>query len=517
MKQTMKEVARSGRRMKKMRLSRNQGDSIDSTMIFCACLFGLNQLVFLLSNLILFLQNDVAQNVCNKSYFRLLSMISRKLGGYFSKYTIKEGLVETSIGFLNQLSRRRDCASMVKALQGAADVNQLMDQLERHCLAPDGSLVTKSAYYDLQLAREEMSRERLRYLEAMAIYCEAVAMVEEYQQALSLPNHVGTRDVQGLFPQVYETLEHRLVVAEAAQKLRLPLISDDGEIHEEDIEKWSILSRSSLDSASTTSFTISSASNSVNYANSSANSLGAAPDTDVVGGVPNRFLGITPAYLSYVQLQNTMSMDMADYQMFLAREIEGRLKEKCDKLADAIVDDTDSSTGNQNSSARLPERVKFIIEEIEREEAALREDLYSADRKFAEYYNVLEQILGVLIKLVKDLKLEHQHKYDEMQKTWLCKRCETMNTKLRVLEHILLLETYTPESIPALHSIRNYLVEATEEASAAYNKAVTRLREYQGVDPHFDTIARQYHDIVKKLENMQWTIHQVEMDLKAHA
>ena len=111
-----------------------------------------------------------------------------------------------------------------------------------------------------------------------------------------------------IFFQVYETLEHRLVVAEAAQKLRLPLISDDGEIHEEDIEKWSILSRSSLDSASTTSFTISSASNSVNYANSSANSLGAAPDTDVVGGVPNRFLGITPAYLSYVQLQNTMSM-----------------------------------------------------------------------------------------------------------------------------------------------------------------------------------------------------------------
>lgn len=33
-------------------------------------------------------------------------------------------------------------------------------------------------------------------------------------------------------------------------------------------------------------------------------------------------------------------------------------------------------------------RVKSIIEEIENEEAALREDLYSADRKFGEYYNV---------------------------------------------------------------------------------------------------------------------------------
>lgn len=155
----------------------------------------------------------------------------------------------------------------------------------------------------------------------------------------------------------------------------------------------------------------------------------------------------------------------------------------------------------------------MIIEEIEREETAWREDLYSSNRKFAEYYNVLEQILGVLIKLVKDIKLDHQHKYDELQKTWLCKRCETMRAKLRVLEHILLLETYTPETIPALHKIRKYLIEATEEASLAYEKAAARLREYQGVDPHFDEIARQYHDIVKKLESMQWTINQVEMDL----
>ncbi|CAL5405580.1 unnamed protein product [Camellia sinensis] len=415
-----------------------------------------------------------------------------------------------------------------------ADVTQLIDQLDRHCLSPDGALLSKSSYDDLQLAREEMSRERLRYLEATAIYCEAIAMVEDYQQAVSVASLVGIRDVQGLYPQlglknspqVYEALEHRLVVAEAAQKLRLPLISKDGEIHEEEIEKWSIMSRSSLDSTST-SVTITSSSNSTNYTNISAiSTTGGATNalssstTDAaepgVGGVPCRYLGITPAYLWQTQLQQApLSMGMAEYQMPLFREIDGRLKAKCDKLADAfVIDDIDISSDTQNSSARLPERVKLIIEEIEREEAALREDLYSADRKFAEYYSVLEQILGVLIKLVKDLKLQHQHKYDELQKTWLCKRCETMNAKLRVLEHILLLETYTRESIPALCKVRKYLVEAIEEASLAYNKAVTRLREYQGVDTHFDTIARQYHDIVKKLENMQWTIRQVEMDLK---
>ncbi|CAK9146120.1 unnamed protein product [Ilex paraguariensis] len=82
--------------------------------------------------------------------------------------------------------------------------------------------------------------------------------------------------------------------------------------------------------------------------------------------------------------------DMAEYQMSLFHAIESRLKAKCDKLADVcILDEFDvSSTGNPNTSARLPERVKLIIEDIEREETALQEDLYSVNRKFVEYYNV---------------------------------------------------------------------------------------------------------------------------------
>lgn len=118
---------------------------------------------------------------------------------------------------------------------------------------------------------------------------------------------------QSVVFQVYEALEHRLVVSEAAQKLRLPLISKDGEIHEEDIEKWSVMSRSSLDSTST-SVTITSSSNSTNYTNMSSISTGAAGSNALssgtndavepgVGGVPNRFLGITPAYLRQIQLQ----------------------------------------------------------------------------------------------------------------------------------------------------------------------------------------------------------------------
>lgn len=104
-----------------------------------------------------------------------------------------------------------------------------------------------------------------------------------------------------------------MVVAEAAQRLRLPLISKDGEILEEEIEKWSTISRSSLDSTST-SVTISSSSNSINYTNGSGsmtsisvgnNALTASEAEPGVGGVPNRFLGITPTYLWQTQLQQT--------------------------------------------------------------------------------------------------------------------------------------------------------------------------------------------------------------------
>ncbi|KAM5585578.1 AUGMIN subunit 4-like [Rosa sericea] len=393
------------------------------------------------------------------------------------------------------------------------DLSQVIDHLGRHCFSPDDSLVSKSAYYDLQLAREEMCRERLRYLEAMAIYSEAIAMVEDYHQGWGNP------------PQLFETLENLMITAEAAQRLRLPLLSKDGDIHEEEIERCSIVSQSSLDSTCT-SFTVGSSSNSPNY--SGANSTVSAANNNLclsatsveepgLGGVSSRFLGITPAYLWKTQLQQIpFDMDLAEYRLCLSDEIESRLQAKCDKLADAFVmEDIDwSSSGQENTSDQLPERVKSITEELEREEAALKEDLYSAERRFTEYYNVLEQILGVLIKLVRNLKLQHQHKYDELQKIFLCKRCETIDAKLRSLEYGLLRDTYSKDSVPALHKIRKYLLEATKEASITHDKAVTRLHEYQSVDAHFNKIAGQYRDIVKKLENMQWTIQQVEMDLK---
>ncbi|XP_072072473.1 AUGMIN subunit 4-like isoform X1 [Arachis hypogaea] len=88
-----------------------------------------------------------------------------------------------------------------------------------------------------------------------------------------------------------------------------------------------------------------------------------------VGGVPNRFLGITPAYLWQTQHQHmTLYVDMTEYRMSLSREVEAHFKLKCDRSCNAFVlDDNDSSSsGVQSSRSWLIERVKLLIEENER-------------------------------------------------------------------------------------------------------------------------------------------------------
>jgi len=129
---------------------------------------------------------------------------------------------------------------------------------------------------------------------------------------------------------VYESLEHRLAVAEAAQRLRLPLLSQDGEVHDEEIEKLSTLSRSSFDST-LASATPSSSSMSTSYNNysstASAVTVGAALGSGSleavepgVGGVPDRFLGITSDYLYQVQQEQLAMSVVRTANFFLSRQ-----------------------------------------------------------------------------------------------------------------------------------------------------------------------------------------------------
>ena len=105
--------------------------------------------------------------------------------------------------------------------------------------------------------------------------------------------------------QVYEALEQRLVVAESTQRLRLPFLSKDGEeLPEEEIENGVLGTRTSVESTPSTTRASSINSNGSNsLVSSSATGTGSLESGEAgVGGVINRFLGITPAWLRQVHL-----------------------------------------------------------------------------------------------------------------------------------------------------------------------------------------------------------------------
>lgn len=113
-----------------------------------------------------------------------------------------------------------------------------------------------------------------------------------------------------LLPQVYEALEQRLVIAESAQRLRLPLIAKDGELPDEDMEKWSIISRSSFDSSSTTSISTNTTVTSIMTSSTTPSTffLGGTNPSELadpgIGGPVHRMLGLTPTWFRQSQLMH---------------------------------------------------------------------------------------------------------------------------------------------------------------------------------------------------------------------
>ncbi|GBG61213.1 hypothetical protein CBR_g19746 [Chara braunii] len=341
------------------------------------------------------------------------------------------------------------------------------------------------------VARLEMRKERLKYLEVEVVYEEAVALLEDYQNVLATiapGSHLDSRAAlaqAGLKcdPEVYEALERRLVSMEAAQRLRLPLVNLESDEPDKDAN-FELLRED-----------------------------GSHPDEFGVWGSVKHMLGVQPN-----QLQGSHQREGALFlqeRSPLILEVEARLKDKCDRLT-AALDAGALEASASTAGIRLPERVSMAVTELSQERQTLLQDFYSADRKLSEYYSVLEQILGVLLKITQSYKLIHQHEYDKIKTEWLCRRVRTMHSKLRVFESLVLKDTYTPETVAALQVIRGHLQQAIEEATTAYNRATTRLREFEGVDPHFDEIASRYRDLTARLKQSEWTLNEVQKDFAVH-
>ncbi|GAQ79742.1 hypothetical protein KFL_000370160 [Klebsormidium nitens] len=373
-------------------------------------------------------------------------------------------------------------------LQVCPKFTELIEQLEKVCFSESSPLVVKDAAENVAQARLDMVKEREKYYIAKAIHSEATALLEDYQEAkaLAVDRDADLREAveqAGLWsdPEVYETLARRLSAAEAAQRLRLPegasLKPDEAQEESNGIPKG-VMTGDDEHSA-------------------------------------HHMLGVRPEELLRSQLdEGPFSQDSATFQAMVIPEIEARLRAKVERLESAFAAGS-SGTAQSTRSSSLPDRVAAAVAKLSADKAAELDEYYAADRRFTEYYNVLEQMLGVLLRMAKEYKLDHQHRYDLLRTEWLCRRCQTMHSKLRVMEFMLLRDTYNGETVPALHIVRNHLLRAMEDATAAHTTAVTRLREFQGFDERFDEIATEYRELTARLQEVEWTLAEVERDLEA--
>jgi hypothetical protein len=127
-----------------------------------------------------------------------------------------------------------------------------------------------------------------------------------------------------LFDQTYDALEQRLAVSEATQRLRLPLLSKDGDVPDDDTAEWGNVSRSSFDSI-TTSISLSTTTTVHTTTASTASATvasGSGTQAEIVepgvGGVANRFLGISPAWLRQTHLSRSVLADVSFWHVILA-------------------------------------------------------------------------------------------------------------------------------------------------------------------------------------------------------
>ncbi|GBG70588.1 hypothetical protein CBR_g6714 [Chara braunii] len=401
-------------------------------------------------------------------------------------------------------------------LDACPEFVDLLEQLETYCLPDDHSFVLQHTAEDMEDARLQMRKERLNYLEAEAVYEEVVAVLESYQAVLVLLEtnapaspHLDSRAAlaqAGLTcdPEVYEALERRLVSMEAAQRLRLPLITLDSDDPDKEANFELLREDGSAPPPPPPP------ADEFHVWGSATHMLGVQPHQLLLQGChqppPNEVQG------SY---QREGALCVEDRSPFIL-EIEARLTEKCDRLAAALDAGALDASAASTAGRPLPERVSEAVTELTRERQTLLQDFCSAEGKLCEFYSVLERILGELLKITQSHRLGHQHEYDKMKTEWLCRRVSTMQSKLRRLEAMVLKDTYTPMAVGALEVIRGHLQQAMEEDSAVYSRAKTRLREFEGIDPHFDEIATRYGHLTARLKQSEWTLNEVQKDLVVH-
>jgi len=98
--------------------------------------------------------------------------------------------------------------------------------------------------------------------------------------------------------------------------------------------------------------------------------------------------------------------------------------------------------------------VSNIKSEVQDEVKSLQIEQKQSEKLEWEYYNVLIQVLQLLVEILQNYKINKQAQVDQVAIKWLHSKAQTMIRKLSVLQTQIIADTYTPMTVPALQTIR---------------------------------------------------------------
>ena len=120
--------------------------------------------------------------------------------------------------------------------------------------------------------------------------------------------------------------------------------------------------------------------------------------------------------------------------------------------------------------------------------------------------------LDLMARLLAEDKVSLQPKWDLPRKEFLLAFCEAQVLKVARLQSEIRVDTYTPQTTPALAKIRELVLAEKRQAEAERDSNQALLAEYEAAGPPMLQLAKQYATITKDIEDKAWALQKVRED-----
>ncbi|XP_033755196.1 HAUS augmin-like complex subunit 4 [Pecten maximus] len=219
----------------------------------------------------------------------------------------------------------------------------------------------------------------------------------------------------------------------------------------------------------------------------------------------NTLLGLSEAELSQ---QNPHKKHLPFIQQKLIPDIEKRLTEKCDTLINFHQTglNEDGIETSFSPTTQLPALVESDKHQLQKTKAQLKTLKHDKDKQFWLYYKTLIESLELLEEVVSKHRFQNQTEQNTVTTEWLVGRCDGLCLKIRLLEMQVLCDTYTKDTVKALHSVRDHLDTNFRDSDKEFHHISQALRSYESVGMGFDELVEEFRKLKEEKDNKQWAL-----------